>query len=161
MHAETLPQRLERILSGSIRHAGALEAALQRESAALSSRDLDGMDAAVAEKQERVQQLEALTREQTQLLTREGYSADAQGMERCLRDWDEEAVLHPLWQRLTEIMNHCRQLNQVNGGVVETARRRVDQAIHILRSGGDTRTELYDPRGRTFSTTSSQSITKA
>ncbi|MFP4080381.1 MAG: flagella synthesis protein FlgN [Ectothiorhodospira sp.] len=161
MTAESLPQRLERILNESVRHAGALESALQRESAALSSRDLTGMDAAVAEKQERVRQLEALTQEQTQLLTREGYASDAQGMERCLRDWDEEDILSPVWHRLVQIMNHCRHLNQVNGGVVDTARRRVDQAIHILRSGGETRTELYDPHGRSFSTTSSQSITKA
>lgn len=160
MNPAPFPEHLDQILSQSVREATSLESALQREGAALASRDLDELNAAVADKQVRVQALEALTRQQTELLQREGYETNAHGMDRVLRDWDEDGVLRPVWERLVEVMSHCHRLNQVNGGVVETSRRRVDQALHILR-GEEARTELYDPHGRAFSASSSRPITKA
>lgn len=160
MNATPFPEHLDRILSQSVREATGLESALQREGAALAARDIDELNTAVAEKQSRVRALEALTREQTELLQRQGYETSAHGMDRVLRDWDEDGVLRPVWDRLVEVMSRCRHLNQVNGGVVETSRRRVDQALHILR-GEENRTELYGPRGRTFSSSSSRPITKA
>ncbi|MBK1673459.1 flagellar biosynthesis protein FlgN [Ectothiorhodospira shaposhnikovii] len=157
----SFPEQLEQILTHSVREAMSLEHALQLESQALGSRDLDSLNLAVADKQQRVQQLEMLTRQQGALLKRENYANTAHGMACCLRDWDAEGVLTPVWERLVEIMERCRLLNLTNGGVVETKRRQVNQALHILR-GEDSRTELYGPQGQaTSSATNSRPITKA
>ncbi|MCG5501215.1 flagella synthesis protein FlgN [Ectothiorhodospira lacustris] len=161
MNMRSFPEQLEQILTHSVREASSLEHALQLEGQALSARDLDTLNLAIAEKQRQVERLEQLTREQGALLKREGYENNAQGMACCLRDWDTERILSPVWDRLVDIIARCRQLNLTNGGVVETKRRHVEQALHILR-GEDARTELYGPRGRTTSSgANSRTITKA
>ncbi|MCG5513580.1 flagella synthesis protein FlgN [Ectothiorhodospira shaposhnikovii] len=161
MNMRSFPEQLDQILTHSVREASALEHALQLEGQALSTRDLETLNLAIAQKQQQVERLEQLTRDQGALLKREGYENNAQGMARCLRDWDAEGVLAPIWDRLVDLMTRCRQLNLANGGVVETKRRHVEQALHILR-GEDPRTELYGPRGQpTSAGGKSRTITKA
>ncbi|SEQ11615.1 flagella synthesis protein FlgN [Ectothiorhodospira magna] len=161
METRPFPEHLEQILTRSIGEASALEHALQREAQALGTRDVDALNAAVSEKQQRVKNLESLTQEQGALLKREGYENNAHGMACCLRDWDQEQLIQPVWDRLVDVISRCRELNLANGGVVEGKRRTVDQALHILR-GEDHRTELYSASGRTtFSSGASRPITKA
>lgn len=158
MHASA--QRLDTLLNQAVREACLLESALERESNALAERDLQALNQAVAEKQQLVVSLERLTREQTQLMRTAGFDADAMGMAACLRAWDEQGLMTPLWERLQTVMGRCKRLNQINGGVVETQRQQVDQAIHILR-GEDPRTELYGPSGHTVTGDASRHISKA
>jgi flagellar biosynthesis protein FlgN len=153
-------ERLDALLHQAVREACLLEAALERESAALAGRDLEGLNRAVAEKHQLVQSLERITRDQTALLRSAGFGADGPGMEACLRDWDAEGLMRPAWNRLQDVMERCRRLNQINGGVVEAHRRQTEQAIHILR-GEDPRTELYDPSGHTVSSGPSRHISRA
>jgi flagellar biosynthesis protein FlgN len=153
-------ERLDALLHQAVREACLLEAALERESTALADRDLEGLNRAVAEKHQLVRSLERITHDQTALLRSAGFAADAPGMEACLRDWDAEGLMRPAWNRLQDVMERCRRLNQINGGVVETQRRQTEQAIHILR-GEDPRTELYDPSGHTVSSGPSRHISRA
>lgn len=153
-------ERLDALLAEAVREAFLLESALEREMAALSSRDVDALNEAVARKHQAAQSLERLTQAQTALLQAGGFDSDGSGMEAFLRDWDHEGVTRPRWNRLQEVMGRCRRLNQVNGGVVHTHQQQVQQAIQILR-GGESRSELYDPRGRTVSDGSSRHISKA
>lgn len=151
---------LDALLTQGVREACLLESALERESTALAERDLDGLNRAVAEKHQLVHSLERITRRQTDLLEGAGFAADGPGMEHCLRAWDHQGLMRPLWERLQDVMGRCRRLNQINGGVVESQRRGTEQAIHILR-GEDAHTELYDPSGRTVSAGPSRPISKA
>lgn len=154
------PEHLDSLLHQAVREACALESALEQESAALAERDVDALNLAVAEKHQRVQSLERITREQSALLGAAGFAADGPGMEACLREWDPEGLARPAWNRLQDVMTRCRRLNQINGGVVETHRRQTEQAIHILR-GEDPRTELYDPSGHTVSSGPSRHSSRA
>ena len=153
-------ERLDALLDQAVREACLLESALERESNALAERDLDALNQAVAEKHQVVQSLERFTREQATLLGQGGFAPDGPGMEACLRDWDTEGLMRPVWERLQDVMARCRRLNQINGGVVNMQQRQTEQAIHILR-GEDGRTQLYDPRGQAVSAESSRHITKA
>jgi flagella synthesis protein FlgN len=156
----TSAQRLDTLLTQAVREACLLESALERESNALAERDVEALNQVVAEKQQLVQTLERVTREQSELLRKAGFDTDAAGMSACLKSWDEEGLMVPVWQRLQTVMGRCKRLNQINGGVVETQRQQVDQAIHILR-GEDARTELYGPSGHTLSSGPSRHISKA
>lgn len=158
--APSAPERLDDLLQEAVREACLLESALERESQALAGRDLEALNQAVSGKHQMAQSLEGLTREQTALLRAGGFDPDGPGMDRCLRTWDEEGRMRPLWDRLQEVMARCRRLNQINGGVVTMQQQQVQQAIHVLR-GEDSRTELYDPRGRSISSGASRSISKA
>lgn len=153
-------ERLHDLLQQAVRDALLLESALERETRALSSRDLDALNQAVTEKHQRAQSLERLTREQTGLLNAGGFAPDARGMDACLRAWDHEGSIRPLWGRLQDAMERCRRHNQINGGVVQAQQQQVQQALHVLR-GDDLRTELYDPHGRTVASGPSRHISKA
>jgi flagella synthesis protein FlgN len=158
--SDAAPERLHDLLNEAVRDALSLEAVLERETRALSLRDLEKLDDAVVTKHQIAQSLERITREQTALLQAEGFEPDRQGIEACLRVWDQEGLMRPLWGRLQDTMERCRRHNQINGGVVQTHQRQVQQALQILR-GEDARTELYDPRGRTVASGPSRHISEA
>lgn len=156
----TAGDRLHELLNRAVRESLLLEAALERETRALSTHDVDALQQAVNAKHQAVQGLEAVSQEQAALLQAGGFAADTPGMEACLRAWDLEGRTRPLWGRLQDSMERCRRHNQINGGLVQTQQHQVQQALQILR-GEDTRTELYDPRGRTVASSAPRSISQA
>lgn len=158
--ADTGSDRLHDLLSRAVRESVLLEAALERETRALSTRDVETLQQAVAAKHQAVQNLEQVSQEQGALLRSGGFAADARGMESLLQAWDQEGRIRPLWGRLQDSMQRCRRHNQVNGGLVQTQQHQVQQALQILR-GEDTRTEVYDPRGRTVASSASRPISQA
>jgi flagellar biosynthesis protein FlgN len=145
--ADTGSDRLYELLSQAVRESALLEAALERETRALSTRDVDTLQQAVAAKHQAVENLERISQEQGALLRAGGFALDARGMDSFLQTWDQERRIRPLWGKLQDSMERCRGQNQVNGGLVQTQQHQVQQALQILR-GEDTRTELYDPRGQ-------------
>jgi flagellar biosynthesis protein FlgN len=152
--------RLYELLSLAVRQAVLLEAALERETRALSVRDVGALQQAVTAKHQAVQSLEQVSQEQGALLRSAGFAADALGMDSFLQTWDQERRIRPLWERLQDSMQRCRGQNQLNGGLVQTQQHQVQQALQILR-GEETRTELYDPRGHTVASSASRSISQA
>ncbi len=153
-------EQLAALLTQCVAEACLLEQALEREGAALARRDLDGLHDAIAQKRQHVATLEQASQAQNALLRSHGYETNAHGMETCLRDWDQEGQLRSVWERLAEVMQNCRRLNQINGGVVESSRHRVEQAIQILR-GGESPVDVYGPHGRSISNGHSRSIAQA
>lgn len=161
MSASVAPtERLHDLLGLAVRESVLLESALDREMRALASRDLEALHRAVVAKHEVARSLEELTREQAALLRGGGFEPDGPGMENCLRAWDTEGRLRPLWGRLQDSMERCRRHNQINGAAVQARQHEVQQALQILR-GEDARTELYDPHGRTVASGPSRHISKA
>lgn len=152
--------RLAELLRQAVREACLLEDALERETAALGSADVNALNDAVGRKHQLAQSLERLTREQTSLLLASGFDADGPGMDACLKAWDSEGGLSEDWSRLQQAMERCRRLNQINGGVVRTQQQQVAQAIQLLR-GSDGPAELYGPQGRTVSDGFSRHFSKA
>lgn len=153
-------EQLHELLSTAVRESVLLESALERETRALSSRDLEALHQAVGAKHQAAQSLEQLTREQAALLQAGGFDPDRHGMEACLRAWDHEGRVRPLWGRLQDSIERCRRHNRINGAEVQTQQHQVQQALQILR-GEDTRTELYDPRGRAVASGTSRHISRA
>lgn len=65
-----------------------------------------------------------------------------------------------LRERLEKSFDRCRQLNQVNGGVVAASRGATEKALAVLR--GDTRaTALYDSHGDTRAAGSTRPLAQA
>lgn len=151
------PKQFNALLVQAVHEAGLLETALEQETVALSERQLDALNEAVANKLRSAESLEQLTREQNTLLDNAGFNPDAEGMQACLHVWDSQAQLQSQWEQLQAIMQRCRQLNQINGGALQLQQQQVQSALHMLR-GADQSTELYDPRGQAVSSGSSQRI---
>ena len=158
--SETGSEYLHALLSRAVHEVALLEGALERETRALSTRELETLEQAVSAKHQAVQQLERLSREQGELLRSWGLAADLSGMETFLKNWDPETRIRPLWERLQDSAQRCRRHNEVNGGIVQTQQRGVQQAMRVLR-GEDAGTELYDPRGQTVASGAPRSISHA
>lgn len=65
-----------------------------------------------------------------------------------------------LRQRLEATFERCRQLNQVNGGVVAASRGATEKALALLR-GQDVPLSLYDSHGDTRAAGGSRSLAQA
>jgi flagellar biosynthesis/type III secretory pathway chaperone len=65
-----------------------------------------------------------------------------------------------LRERLEATFARCRQLNQINGGVVAASRGATEKALALLR-GDDVSLSLYDAHGDTRATGGSRSLAQA
>jgi flagella synthesis protein FlgN len=65
-----------------------------------------------------------------------------------------------LRERLEATFARCRQLNQINGGVVAASRGATEKALALLR-GDDVCLSLYDSHGDTRATGGSRSLAQA
>ncbi len=151
------PTLLNALLARMVQQAAWLETALEQETAALSERELEALNQAVAHKLHIAESLEQLTQEQNALLAAAGFSPDAAGMQAYLHVCDSHAQLRSQWEQLQTVMQRCQQLNQVNGGALHLQQQQVQTALQMLR-GADPDTELYDPRGQAIASGASQRI---
>ncbi|MBS0002211.1 MAG: flagellar export chaperone FlgN, partial [Thioalkalivibrio sp.] len=71
----TAGDRLHELLNRAVRESLLLEAALERETRALSTHDVDALQQAVNAKHQAVQGLEAVSQEQAALLQAGGFAA--------------------------------------------------------------------------------------
>ncbi|MCK4871030.1 MAG: flagellar protein FlgN, partial [Gammaproteobacteria bacterium] len=68
--------------------------------------------------------------------------------------------LKVLWERLIELLGQCREQNLLNGSILESSQRSIKQAIAILQGHGQAG-ELYGRAGKTVSSASAHSLTRA
>ena len=73
---------------------------------------------------------------------------------------DLPAAAPALRDRLEATFARCRQLNQINGGVVAASRGATEKALAMLR-GDDVSLSLYDSHGDTRATGGSRSLAQA
>lgn len=73
---------------------------------------------------------------------------------------DLPAAAPALRERLEATFARCRQLNQINGGVVAASRGATEKALALLR-GDDVGISLYDSHGDTRATGGSRSLAQA
>lgn len=148
MEATTSRQRLGPLLEQEYSLAEAFLDCLSRERSTLVSRDWEGLNAAVAEKQRHIAALETTARERAQVVIACGYNPDQQGIADCLGWCDPAGALQQRWEGLLEIAGQCRDANLVNGGITALARRHAQDALRLLRGQATSHVGVYGPRGQ-------------
>jgi flagellar biosynthesis/type III secretory pathway chaperone len=118
-------------LQDGIEQAGQLLAALEREQRALLNRRANELESAVADKQRFATALECHTREGEALLRAAALPTDRHGFERLL-EREGDSHTRGLWQRFERVCTQGRQLNRMNGGLLESGRRFAEQALALL-----------------------------
>jgi flagella synthesis protein FlgN len=141
-----IQQPLGTILDQEISVAYQLAQALDRENAAICSRDLPVLQQAIADKQAELQRLEELNRERGLLVESHGYGSGSEGMKACLQRCDDNAGLAVKWRQLLKIAEDCRHQNRMNHQLMELGSRHIQRALCILR-GEDPDQNLYGPGG--------------
>lgn len=117
---------------------------------ALESRDLDGLQQVVTEKQRLVARLEAETAQQRHWIEAAGFSFTPVGIEQFIQGFDQNDQLSTRWSTLLDHTRRCDQLNRDNARSIERDWRRVTVTLRLLK-GEDASTTTYDTRGRTAS----------
>lgn len=153
---------LAALLRDELQAVERLKRLLTAEYDALKSRDVAGLEHAVAEKHVCLDDLRGLIAHRLHDLQALGFSADAQGLAAYLETLPvpERAEVGKLWAALTQATEQVHQQNEVNGTVIAASRHHVERTLAILR-GRDSLDFLYDQETRKVFGGSTQPIAKA
>ncbi len=133
MQAAASPAELTRLLAAELDAARRLLAVLQREQQALTARDAGTVEQCTQEKQQALGALQASAQARRHVAAPLAAAA-----------LPDECV--PTWRALEQTLAELRQLNEINGALVQRRLQHTRQALAILRGqSGDN--ALYGPRG--------------
>jgi flagella synthesis protein FlgN len=148
MLADTTRESLETVLEKEVQCTEELLATLEAERTALAKRDMAALESTTTKKLEFSEQLEKLDAERASIAEQLGFAADLPGFRKCLRGLPRADRIWRLWQQVLSNVEECRSGNLVNGGILESGRQQVEQALGILR-GQAGAPALYTPDGST------------
>ena len=132
----TPAQQLRSTLQAELQLAQQLAVILETERTALTEANSDVLDQCVRAKHPLIKQLEQLGRQRDLILKTAGFPAGKQ----------DAAALSKLINQLKLQAAHCREHNQINGGIVNVNRQYLQRALSIMR-GRDPEVSAYGPGG--------------
>lgn len=148
MHAEGTQHPMEEILEQEVQCTGRLLECLAAERSALTRRDLDLLEDTTRGKIRYTRKLEQLEQQREALVTELGFAPGPDTLLDCFRSLPRADTLTGLWQQVLKNTEACQTGNLTNGGILETSRQHVEQALSILRGQSGT-PSLYSPSGDT------------
>lgn len=146
MHAEGTQSNLESVLTEEVRCTEGLLTCLGAERSALTARDMDALQITTREKLDLAHKLEQLELQRETLITQLGFDTDPKSLQRCFSSQPGAAILNALWQQVLSNIDACQADNLTNGGILESGRQHVEQALCILR-GQPGNPTTYNPAG--------------
>ncbi len=150
MHAEGTQHPLEKLLTQEVQCTGRLLECLAAERSALTRRDLELLEKTTHGKLQHTRQLEELEAQREALVTELGFASGPDGLLNCFKSLPQADKLSQLWEQILGNTEACQAGNLTNGGILESNRQHVEQALSILR-GQSGAPSLYDPNGDTSS----------
>lgn len=153
---------LEKLLREELAAIEELRQWLQQEYDALRTRDAAALERIAGEKQISADRLRDLDAARTTYLREQGFTADRQGLQTCLKaapTREQRGILHKLASEFERAIEQARDQNEVNGAIIAASRSHVEQALAII-SGRDPLEFLYDHDSRKVFSNSGQPIAK-
>ncbi|MDY0007618.1 MAG: flagellar protein FlgN [Spongiibacteraceae bacterium] len=150
-------QRLDTLIRADLATTQTLLTLLQREKTALETREYEGFDALLADKQRAVAELEQGAGERAALLAASDYHDDAALLAACTNAAPDTATC---WRELIAHWEQCQHLNQVNEQIVRRTRLVIGRVLDILQ-GRSERVDLYDAGGQTRHSAGGRDISQA
>lgn len=134
-------------------HAGvrAFVELLQNEQHALSVGETDKLSTFAEEKGTLVARLNSLAEQRNDALTQRGFSTDRAGIEACCAQLPAESGAEKLWTEIIERVAEARDLNRLNGELIQMRMQYTSKALDILLQK-DTSLDLYGPDGQSAAT---------
>jgi flagella synthesis protein FlgN len=148
MQSDGTQRSLEEVLAREVECTERLLGCLEAERSALTRRDLQTLEKTTEQKIHYTGSLEQLDQRRQELLSELGFAADSEGVQQCLARLPGAERLQRLWQQILTNVEACQNGNLTNGGILESGRQHVEQALRILR-GQSAVPSLYDPNGDT------------
>lgn len=159
-----LPSELEAVLDTTGTLLARLYQVLEDEHAALRDNAMSALEAAIAEKQQLCERIDAEENRRSQLAVEAGFTADTTGMAGLIGKLEQQFGPVPgivqRWQALQQLLHKCERQNHINGLLLERNRHRAQSLLTLLQGGGQGQ-ELYDPRGATVRLRNRASLARA
>lgn len=121
---------------------------LKREQATLGQGDIDGLTLLIEEKDDVAAKLGALGEQRNAALAAQGLQADRDGIEAWLERHPADTRVRNAWSRILPLAREARELNRVNGQLIQIRMQHNTQALDSLL-GASRRLQLYGPDGQT------------
>lgn len=121
---------------------------MKQEQQCLVSADTDGLTAITPQKSQLISQMGQLASQRHQALGAAGFAAREAGMDAWLASCNDPAA-SPLWQELLMLTREAKELNRVNGMLINkqmTYNQNVINAMRTPAHGADT--GFYGPSGQ-------------
>ena len=158
-------QEIKQILQTEVECVRLLLKSLELEYEALAEHNSATLEEVVRDKQERIQQLEVISRRREDLLVSFDSASDNVNTDENIQNknyqFNDDRQLTELWSELVNVAEECREKNRVNGSIVELVSRQSRHALDILRGIAPDAlavSELYDNAGHTKSLTNKRSL---
>lgn len=147
-HSDGMDHLMIQLLEQQHACATILLGTLRREQIALTRNDIVGLETIVATKHRHISQLETLSRQTDNALKSASLRAHP------------DTAAEDIWEKLHHLLGECQLQNQINGGLIEQGRRRVQQALGLL-TGRGTENMVYRPDGARDTTPSKRVYARA
>ena len=158
----TQQSEIEQVFIREISCARMLLQSLDLEYDALAKQHADALEEVVREKQERINQLELISRQREKLLAPfKVPAADDDDQATNQYQFGDNTRLNKLWDELVDIAEKCRDKNRVNGSIVELVSRQSRHALDILHGilpNTSSMSELYDNTGQATRSSNKRSL---
>lgn len=165
MSTQVTPQKAQKFLSilkKDLSKADQLLQYLEAEKSAIEKRDLDGYQGLQNNKKQLLIDIEALDRERKTLMEEMGFATDKEGfyafLEKVPGNW--RSPFEDLWRTLSEKMNRCKDLNQVNGKILLHAQVATERLMQMIQ-GVSTNETVYRANGRTSQSSNARCLATA
>lgn len=157
---KSLQQQMGALLEQESQLCTRLLSALNAELEALKLRDTSALEHAVEDKQGCVSALELNEQALFQLLSHSGFSGDANGFQQFLDSLaasGDPCNIRNQWEILNGKIAQCRDLNQVNGRILNVSMANTQQVLNLL-NGRDPVTSSYNHSGKADDNDSNHSL---
>jgi flagellar biosynthesis/type III secretory pathway chaperone len=142
-------QHLLQAIEQDIQLAQSLKTILQEEKSLLEQRQYSAHNALLSQKTQLLMELDQADMTRRQIMTEMGLALDKSGFELFVQQvpaaWQER--FENGWERLTDTMNTCARLNQVNGKILSHARNSMERLMGIIK-GSQNQAAVYLANGR-------------
>ena len=155
-------QQVRQLFQKEIECAQLLLQSLESEYSALAEHHTTALEEVVVIKQERISQLESISRQRESLLAPyKDVSITSENGQNQIYQFDNDEQLAGLWNELVDVAEKCREKNRINGSIVELVSKQSRHALDILHgilpeSSSDS--ELYDNAGQTTKSANKRSL---
>lgn len=152
---------IKQVFKKEIECARMLLQSLDLEYDALAKQHAEALEEVVHIKQERINQLELISRQREKLLISFKVSNPEGDDQSHHYDFGTDKELIALWDELVETAEKCRDKNRVNGSIVELVSRQSRHALDILHGilpDSSSFSELYDNTGQATKSSNKRSL---
>jgi flagella synthesis protein FlgN len=151
--------QLKTLLKQDISDLNNLTSLLELEKETLKTRNSSEIESIAKQKSTVVQTLEARSKLKARSIARSGLGIRPGQVEKSLSALDDAELLQ-LWQSSQKKLAHCKDRNQVNGGIIAQSLQRTNRLMTIIR-GQHNAPNLYGQQGKAKSYTDSHKIGSA